>query len=58
MEQFSKTGKKRWMLCEYDEEGEAIALSSVPFRISLLDLYNKVKFEVMDTENDHIEEAG
>lgn len=50
-EQFSKTAKKRWSLCEYDEEDEAIALTSVPFQISLLDLYNKVKFEVSESDS-------
>ncbi|MEA5576894.1 Uma2 family endonuclease [Anabaena sp. UHCC 0451] len=44
VEQFSKTGKKRWNLCEYDEEDENISLVTVPFEISLQDLYNKVKF--------------
>ena len=52
VEQFSKTGKKRWSLCEYDEEDEAISLTSVPFQISLLDLYNKVKFDVVESEGD------
>ena len=52
VEQFSKTGKKRWSLYEYDEEDEAISLTSVPFQISLLDLYNKVKFDVVESEGD------
>jgi Uma2 family endonuclease len=50
VEQFSKTGKKRWNLCEYDEEDEKISLVTVPFEISLQDLYNKVKFEVVESE--------
>lgn len=50
VEQFSKTAKKRWLVSEYDEEDEAIALNSVSFQISLLDLYNKVKFETVDSE--------
>ena len=54
VEQFSKTGKKRWTLCEYDEEDEAIALSSVSFEISLMDLYNKVKFEVINSEDESL----
>lgn len=60
VEQFSKTGKKRWTLCEYDEEDEAIAFSSVPFEISLQDLYNKVKFEIEDSagENPDVEGLG
>ena len=44
VEQFSKTGKKRWNLREYDEEDENISLETVSFEISLQDLYNKVKF--------------
>jgi Uma2 family endonuclease len=50
IEQFSKTAKKRWLLSEYDEEDEAIALNSVSFQISLLDLYNKVKLQTVDSE--------
>jgi len=50
VEQFSKTGKKRWTLREYDEEDEAIALVTVPFEISLQDLYNKVKFELIESK--------
>ncbi|ARV62741.1 hypothetical protein BZZ01_32535 [Nostocales cyanobacterium HT-58-2] len=44
IEQYSKTAKKRWSICEYDEEDESITLSSIPFQISLADVYNKVKF--------------
>lgn len=47
---YLKTGKKRWEIREYDEEDEAIALVSIPFEISLQDLYNKVKFEVVESE--------
>ncbi len=50
IDQFSKTGKKQWALREYDEEDEAIALVTVPFEISLQDLYNKVKFEPVESE--------
>ncbi|BAY75825.1 hypothetical protein NIES25_22740 [Nostoc linckia NIES-25] len=52
VEQFSKIGKKQWTLREYDEEDEAIALATVPFEISLQDLYNKVKFELVESEVD------
>jgi Uma2 family endonuclease len=44
VEQFSKTGKKRWNFREYDEEDKNISLEIVSFEISLQDLYNKVKF--------------
>ncbi|MEH2438013.1 MAG: Uma2 family endonuclease [Nostoc sp.] len=52
VDQFSKTGKKQWTLREYDEEDEAIALVTVPFEISLQDLYNKVKFEPVESEGE------
>ncbi|MEH2424888.1 MAG: Uma2 family endonuclease [Nostoc sp.] len=60
VDQFSKTGKKQWTLREYDEEDEAIALVTVPFEISLQDLYNKVKFEVVESEGESadVEELG
>ncbi|MBR8834603.1 MAG: Uma2 family endonuclease [Stigonema ocellatum SAG 48.90 = DSM 106950] len=54
VEQYSKTAKKRWSLCEYDEEDEAISLTSVPFEISLVDLYSKVKFEVVESEGEKL----
>ncbi|RCJ34236.1 hypothetical protein A6769_22490 [Nostoc punctiforme NIES-2108] len=60
LDQFSKTGKKQWALREYDEEDEAIALVTVPFEISLHDLYNKVKFEPVESkgESPDVEELG
>jgi Uma2 family endonuclease len=50
IDHFSQTGKKRWELREYDQEDEALALTTVPCEISLLDLYNKVKFEPVDVQ--------
>ncbi|MCC5602663.1 Uma2 family endonuclease [Nostoc favosum] len=58
VEQFSKTGKKQWTLREYDEEDEAIALVTVPFEISLQDLYNKVKFEPVESEAESADVEG
>lgn len=55
VEQFSKTGRKRWSLYEYDEEDEAITLNSVSFQISLIDLYNKVKFDVVEAAPESVE---
>ncbi|MEH1873380.1 Uma2 family endonuclease [Nostoc sp.] len=52
IDQFSKTGKKQWTLREYDDEDEAIALVTVPFEISLQDLYNKVNFEPVESEGE------
>lgn len=48
IEQYSKTAKKQWTLYEYDEEDKTISLTSVEFQISLIDIYNKVEFEVDD----------
>ncbi|MCA1993397.1 MAG: Uma2 family endonuclease [Coleofasciculus sp. S288] len=50
IEHFSKTDNKRWSFCDYDESEEAIALSSVSFEISRVDIYNKVNFEQVDAE--------
>ncbi len=52
VEQFYKTGKKRWSFGEYDAEDEAIALNSVQFQISLNDIYNKVKFEEQEASEE------
>jgi Uma2 family endonuclease len=58
VDQFSKTGKKQWTLREYDEEDEAIALVTVPFEISLQDLYNKVKFDPVEPEGESADVEG
>ncbi|BDI17790.1 hypothetical protein ANSO36C_35920 [Nostoc cf. commune SO-36] len=58
VDQFSKTGKKQWTLREYDEEDEAIALVTVPFEISLQDLYKKVKFEPVESEGESADVEG
>ncbi|MHC5738651.1 Uma2 family endonuclease [Nostoc sp.] len=58
VDQFSKTGKKQWALREYDEEDEAIALVTVPFEISLQDLYNKVEFESVESESESADVEG
>jgi Uma2 family endonuclease len=50
IEHFSKTDNKRWSFCEYDESNDAIALASVSFEISLVDIYNKVDFAQVDAE--------
>lgn len=58
IDRFSQTGKKRWELREYDQEDEAIALTTVPFEISLLDLYNKVKFEPANPQHNSADSEG
>lgn len=52
IEQYAKTGAKRWELQVYNAEDEAISLSSVPLQISLKELYKKVDFELVDGKND------
>jgi Uma2 family endonuclease len=54
-EQFVKTSRKQWSFREYDGEDECIAFASVPFEISFVDLYNKVKFETVDIPNESID---
>jgi Uma2 family endonuclease len=53
VERFFKTGTKQWSFYEYDASDEAIALTKVPFQISLADLYNKVELEPEVGEEDH-----
>lgn len=48
--QYVKTGRKRWEIREHDLEDEVIALHSILFQISLEDLYNKVEFEELDSD--------
>lgn len=52
VEQYFKTGKKQWVLREYDREDKNIVFNSVTFEISLQDLYRKVKFEAVELESD------
>lgn len=52
VEQYFKTGKKQWILREYDDEDESIIFNSLPFEISLQDLYSKVKFEAVEFGSD------
>lgn len=49
IEHFSKTENKRWSFADYDKSDRAIALASVPFEISLVDIY-KVNFQQVDVE--------
>ena len=52
IEQYSKTANKRWSLREYDAEDTLITLASLEFQISLADVYNKVKFDIADSESE------
>jgi hypothetical protein len=39
------------LLSEYDQEYEVIALAFVQFKIALADVYNKGKFELVNSES-------
>lgn len=45
VEQYYKTEPRKWIFSEYDGEEAILSLNSVPFEISLADLYDKVEFE-------------
>jgi Uma2 family endonuclease len=44
VEQYFKTGTRKWIFSEYEESDEEISLSSVPFKITISDLYDEVDF--------------
>ncbi|BAZ09883.1 hypothetical protein NIES4071_16970 [Calothrix sp. NIES-4071] len=45
VEQYHKTDGKSWMFTEYDDLNETLSLKSIPFQITLADIYNRVRFE-------------
>lgn len=45
VEQYFRTEPNKWIFSEYDGEEALVKLNSVPFEISLADLYDKVEFE-------------
>ncbi|OKH51645.1 hypothetical protein NIES2101_17745 [Calothrix sp. HK-06] len=49
---YSKIDDKHWSIQEYDHEDEKISLVTVPFEITLQDLYNKVKFDTIESEEE------
>ncbi|MBW4576756.1 MAG: Uma2 family endonuclease [Aphanothece sp. CMT-3BRIN-NPC111] len=56
VEQYSQTENNKWLFSEYESENAVLDMTSVPFQISLLDLYDKVEFEsepLPDTINQH-----
>lgn len=55
IQQFSKTGNKRWSLVEYDQEDVTLSLTSFPFQIPLLDIYDKVILEPVAELDDSLE---
>ena len=46
VEKYCKTEPQKWISVEYDGAEATVSLDSVDFEISLIDLYNKVDFEL------------
>jgi hypothetical protein len=44
VEQYLRTEPRKWIFSEYDGADALLSLSSIPFEISLADLYDKVEF--------------
>lgn len=45
IEQYYKTDAKNWKFTEYDDLNEILTLNSMPFQVTLANIYNRVKFE-------------
>ncbi len=45
VEQYSKTENNKWLLSEYEGENAVLALTSISFHVSLLDIYDKVELD-------------
>ncbi len=48
VEHYYKTDDKKWIFSEYEGENSILVLSSIQFEISLLDIYDKVDFEIKE----------
>ncbi|MEA5571579.1 Uma2 family endonuclease [Calothrix sp. UHCC 0171] len=48
VEQYSKTDNNKWIFSEYENENDRLSLTSVPFEISLADIYDNVDFGIED----------
>lgn len=46
IEHFCKSDRKHWTLTEYDDPEECLSLQSIAFQIELVDIYDKVEFEI------------
>ncbi len=51
IEQYYKTDSKHWIFTEYEDANETVSLSSIPFQITLADIYDKVEFELTEISN-------
>jgi Uma2 family endonuclease len=52
VEHYVKTEQRKWIFQEYDEVDNTLAFASLPFKILLTDLYDKVKFEPAEADID------
>jgi Uma2 family endonuclease len=50
IEHYVKVGAKKWNLQEYDEADTVVQLSSVGLELAIVDIYDKVSFEVEEIE--------
>ncbi len=55
IERYVKTEPRKWVFQEYDESDISLRLTSIPFEITLADLYEKVEFEHIEAESDEPE---
>jgi Uma2 family endonuclease len=51
VEHYVKNEQKRWTFSEYDDAEEIVTFNSIAFQIALVDLYDKVEFEVAIDES-------
>jgi len=50
IEHYVKSEERRWILVDYEDENAEIPLSSIPCRVSVSDLHNKVDFSEPEDE--------
>jgi Uma2 family endonuclease len=46
VEQYSKTVDRKWLFSEYEDPNNILSLTSLPFEISLADIYDKIDWEI------------
>jgi len=51
IEHYVKTEPRKWIFQEYDESDTVLRLASIPFEISLADLYEKVEFTPIESQS-------
>lgn len=49
VEHFAKNSEGKWILTEYENEDDVLALNSIEFQLSLGDIYEEVDFELSET---------